>query len=81
MVGRVTWSVVEDAELKRMYLAGEAIDAIAQTLGRTTGSIKTRVSTLGLLRRKGAGSRMVFNHGRNREPQDWGLLNHPCFAS
>lgn len=47
-----TWTSESDRDLAERYVAGQDLDSIAMTLGKTRQSIATRISTLGLLRRK-----------------------------
>jgi ATP-dependent DNA helicase PIF1 len=43
------WSEEDDTELRRRYLAGENVKTLAETLGRQTGSIHSRLHRFGLL--------------------------------
>ena len=47
-----TWTHDRDAALARYYMAGDPVDRIASVLECTVSMITTRVSTLGLRRRK-----------------------------
>jgi hypothetical protein len=49
---RFPWSRDKEIELARRYVAGEAVDAIAASFGCTTSALTTRISTLGIRRRK-----------------------------
>jgi hypothetical protein len=51
-VTRSFWSQERDRELARRYIAGEAPEEIAATLGCTMQALRTRCSTLGIVRRK-----------------------------
>jgi DNA helicase-2/ATP-dependent DNA helicase PcrA len=45
----LSWSAEEDGRLRTMFLAGEAISAMAQAHGRKKGAIRARLVKLGLL--------------------------------
>ena len=47
-----TWTSENDRDLAKRYVAGEDLDSIALAFGKTRQSVATRISTLGLLRRK-----------------------------
>jgi hypothetical protein len=49
---RFLWTREKEIELARRYVAGEAVDEIAASLGCTTSALTTRASTLGIRRRK-----------------------------
>ena len=49
---RFVWTREKEVELARRYVAGEAVDEIAASFGCTTSALTTRVSTLGIRRRK-----------------------------
>lgn len=46
------WTRERDQELARRYTAGEAPEEIAASLGCTMQALRTRCSTLGIVRRK-----------------------------
>ena len=46
------WMPDDDRLLARLYAMGDQVPVIAERLGRSESSIKTRVTTLGILRRK-----------------------------
>lgn len=46
------WTHERDQELARRYIAGEPPEEIAATLGCTMQALRTRCSTLGIVRRK-----------------------------
>lgn len=80
MANGILWTESEDANLALRYLAGESLDAIATALRRTTSSVRTRVCTLGLLRRPRGGHRKKNVFRRGGESVGQSILSHPCFA-
>jgi DNA-directed RNA polymerase specialized sigma24 family protein len=51
-MSRFAWDQVKDVELAGRYIMGETPEAIAARLGCTVSAVKTRCSTLGIVRRK-----------------------------
>ncbi len=51
-MNRFTWTREKDVALARHYVAGESVEQIAAEFGCSPSTIKTRCSTLGLLRRR-----------------------------
>jgi hypothetical protein len=60
-MSRFFWNPDRDRELARRYIIGETPEDIAATLGCTVQALRTRCSTLGIVRRKLKGDAPV--HG------------------
>lgn len=52
MAGGRTWSLAEEDSLIKLWLDGESLHNIASTLDRTAAAYRTRVTQLGIGRRK-----------------------------
>lgn len=51
-MNRSFWNCERDVELAKRYVGGEAVEDIAAAFGCSSQSVKTRCSTLGVVRRK-----------------------------